>query len=373
MTAYRLGRLGFEIDGTHPVAACLREEFAPIEVTDPEGIALRFDFVDAIEPLRGAHHILPLRILDDAFATENGGLGYQVSRRAGVIEVLVRPVPRSRGQSVVPKELLRAADWNHLTPEETVAKNFVYNVFDYLSQLAQLPLGQSYLHASSFERGGEAAALIAWGGIGKTSAMLKLVLEDGWRFLSDDLVAIDSSGMLWRSPKRLQVYGYNVAGQERLRRRLMDGRSAVDRAAWALRLAVRGPRGVRRRVSAERLVGPDAVATHGRLAHAFFVERADAPAFGRRALPVEELARRAATTLLRELQPFVDLSTAMYAGGRHPVLPSVSDLFENSRRVLEQALGAVRPWAISLPLHAGPDEVSDYLRAALRETTADGP
>ena len=82
--------------------------------------------------------------------------------------------------------------WRDSSPERADARlvfvgRSAENVFDYLTQLANVELGQSYLHASSFERDGQGVAMAAWGGVGKTTAMLKLVGEHGWRFLSDDL------------------------------------------------------------------------------------------------------------------------------------------------------------------------------------------
>lgn len=175
-----------------------------------------------------------------------------------------------------PGWLLRTGSSKYLLRSEKVAKNFMYNIFDFVTQLANLRLGQSYIHASSFVRQERAVAVVAWGGVGKTTALLKLVGASGWSFLSDDLGLIDDTRTLWRTPKRLQVYGYNVAGEEATYRALMmSGRNVVDRAAWHVRRWTAGPKRVRRRVSAEELFGPEQTAVRAELTDLFFMERAD--------------------------------------------------------------------------------------------------
>jgi serine kinase of HPr protein (carbohydrate metabolism regulator) len=363
---YMLGKLHFTISGDHPVAMHVAEEFVPLAVSAPPGRGqLRFNFVNDLSTMSGASHVGGLRILDDRFAIERGGMSYQAVACEGGVDVSIVPVPLGAAHRVAPEALARCADWNHLTRFETTAKNFVYDLFDYMTQIVQLPLGQSHLHASSFEKNGRGVAIIAWGGVGKTTAMLKLVLEDGWRYLSDDLVTIDCEGMLWRSPKRLQIYAYNVENQDRIRDMLMSGRDIVDRSLWTLRRAVRGPNKVRRRVSAEQLFGSDSTTPQARLATAIYIERVDEAEFSASELTAGQLADRAAATVMSEIQPFVELSMAMHSGERRPILPDIESMHAGTRRVLAQAFAGIRPIAVRIPLHAGPDAISDYLRPLL--------
>jgi len=367
---YMLGRLHFTIGGVHPVVQHLAAEFEPLRSDGAEGQAhIRFNFVADLDPMTGAAQVDRLRILDDRFAVERGGMSYQMRQRADGIDVDIVPRQFNAARRLAPDGLARCADWNHLTKYEKIAKNFVYNVFDYTSQIAQLQLGQSHLHASSFEKDGRGVAIIAWGGVGKTTAMLKLVMEDGWRYLSDDLVTVDRAGTLWRSPKLLQVYGYNVANQAGIRSMLMSGRSLSDRAFWEIRRVVRGPKKVRRRVSAEQLFGADATAARAQLRHAIHIERADT-GFSTTTISVADLAARAAATILREISPFVDLAIAMHSSAHHPVLPGVQVMYEATRSVLEEALSRVQPVSVSIPLHADPNEVSAYLRPLLEAGSA---
>lgn len=372
MPTYCLGALRFRITGRGRVLEPLHEEFGVLEVHDGAAPHLVFDFVEQLPAIAEGIQLPSLRITDTGFATAGDGLDYYVTRRDGAIHVdIVSHRPRGR-RRFVPAALSRFLDWNYLTLHEAIAKNFIYDVFDYLSQLAQLPLGQSYLHASSVERDGRAIAIVGWGGVGKTSSMLRLVMDDGWRYLSDDLAAIDVRGTIWRSPKRLQIYGYNLVGHEALSHALLSRRSALDRLAWSARYRVRGPHQVRRRVDAARLFGDAHVAAQADLEHVFFIERGHVQGFDVTPLRPAEAARRAATTLLRELQPCLDLTVAMHSGSGSVVLPPLITQFEDTVRVLEAALGRAAVQSVRVPVHAGPEEVARYVGGLVADVAAGG-
>lgn len=363
---FALGALRFSISGRHPVVDCLLSEFAALRLAHSDRAPhVRFRFCAGLEPMSGASRVQPLTILSDRFALNRRRLSYEVVQRSGGIDVNICISRFNAVRRMAPAGLARITSRNYLTRAEAIAKSFVYDLFDYVSQIAQLPLGQSHLHASSFERDGCGVAIIAWGGVGKTTALLKLVLEDGWRYLSDDLVTIDRDGTLWRSPKNLQVYGYNVTNEAGLRSALMAGRSLADRAAWTIHGALRGPKRVRRRVSAERLFGATAVATSAPLRHAIHIQRAESRTFRIRETTADDVARRAAATVLKELDPFVDLSLALHSGEHHPVLPAVEAMHAATCDVLVRALSTVQPLTVVIPLTAGPDEIADCLRDLL--------
>lgn len=367
---YRLGRLGISVAGADPILPHLAEELKPLLVDGPTDRHLDIEFTSPLPALRDYTRLAPLSVARNAYVASHGGLEYHVSGEPPEISVKVRSRSRFTAERRVPRWMLRAGNSNYLLPSEKVTKNFMYNVFDHLTQVAGLPLGQSYVHASSFEREGRAVAVIAWGGVGKTSSVLKLVTEGGWRFLSDDLGLLDDDGVLWRTPKRLQVYAYNVAGQPELRGTLMRGRSAADRANWLLRARVLGPGRVRRRVSAEELLGPDRVAASGRLSRALFMERADVARITSAPLDTESLVRRAAATLLKETQPMADLVSAMYTGAWTPVLPDIERFMEETRAVLRRGFEGVTAHAVRVPLDAGPDQLADFMTRYLDDDRA---
>jgi hypothetical protein len=414
--SYRLGRLPFTLSGDGECASYLQGELASLragesyDAGDPAPFVprLAFDFVHALPPLRDYTATAPVYAMEDSFRVSYNGLNYQVSRLAGVVNVgpksgdgetsslgaSVAATPESAGSSLLSafcsllpaaglrvalrpddqgrryrwfSTIYRARDWNFLSSEETHAKNFMYGVFDYLTHVAQLELGQSYIHASSLARDGEGTAIVAWGGIGKTSAALKLITEHGFSFLSDDLGLVDDAGTLWRTPKRLQVYAYNLEGEEQLRSLLLDGRSILDRASWEWKLQRRGPKGVRRRVSAEELFGAQSVARSAPLKRVFTLERGDVGNFAVREITTDELARRAAEVVMHEIEPFGIVSRALHSGHFAPLLPTQDQVVTATRAVLRRAFDGIPVLDIRIPRSTTPTALANYLLSLIEE------
>ncbi|HEY9514844.1 MAG TPA: hypothetical protein VIQ74_04115 [Gemmatimonadaceae bacterium] len=372
--AYRLGRLPFVFSGSGACADYLRDELASLRElatgdASPVAPLLAFHFVDALPPLADYTATRPVYATEGSFRVAYNGLTYDVGcpdhaggaeSATAALRVAVCAEDRGRRYRLLPA-FYRACDWNYLSVDEIHGKDFMYGVFDYLTHITQLSLGQSYIHASSLERDGQGTALVAWGGIGKTSAALKLITEHGFRFLSDDLGLVDDAGTIWRTPKRLQVYAYNLAGEERLRSMLLSGRSVLDRASWAWHLGRHGPKRARRRVSAEELFGSASVACSAPLARAYCLERGDARDFEATRISTEEMCRRAAEVVMHEIEPFGLLSRALHSGHHHPILPTQDQVVDATRTVLERAFRGVPVWSIRIPLAAPPSALAGYL------------
>jgi len=363
---YNLGRLRFSLEGNDPILPYLESEMRALEGEgNGTDARVRFVFTPELPALREPVLMSPVSVSADAIVTSHGGLTYHLTGNAPDLTVHLHSDARFTIERFAPGWLLRTGSSNYLLQSEKVAKNFMYNIFDFVTQLANLRLGQSYIHASSFVRRERAVAIVAWGGVGKTTALLKLVGGSGWSFLSDDLGLIDDTRTLWRTPKRLQVYGYNVAGEGETYRALMSGRNVVDRAAWHVRRFTAGPKRVRRRVSAEELFGREQTATSAELTDLFFMERADVIELS--AVPIEttEVARRAARTIVRETQPMSELMTAVYSSGHHPALPTPETFYSDTLDTLQRCLKGVAGRLIRVPLKTRPDELARFLNSLL--------
>lgn len=271
---YNLGELVFSLCGSGETFEYLKEEFSCLPTpTEVSAVDIHIVLSNGLPP--PPHGAIYTKIhvgWGSGFQFISDHLKYQVTRADGKYTVLV-DIGRSAIQT--PYTLARKfVDLNYLTPAQNLAKNFMYNCFNLITGVVLSEKGVGcYLHASSMEKDGKGVALIANGGIGKTTSMLHLVSRKGWRYLSDDIALLDRRGDLVRTPLRMQVYAYNLPGNDGLRHELMKGRSLLDKIAWWARLQIKGVHRTRRRVTADELFGSDKVAEAANCSSLLFMER----------------------------------------------------------------------------------------------------
>ncbi|MEE8106865.1 MAG: hypothetical protein V3T86_15130 [Planctomycetota bacterium] len=364
--SYRLGRLAFCLSGEGPVPTALRRELRSLADVDPGDARLGIEFVECLPQLRESVPAGLGHAAENAFRWKHETFAYQLGKDGRGLRLLVQPKPEVLGNQDGPERLRRFRDWDFLLPEEAVARDLLYGLFDYASQVAQVPLGQSHLCASAVERDGRAIALVAESGVGKT-AMLHLVLGNGWRYLSDDLLVVDRDGVAHRSPKRLQIYGSNVKDQPHLGRALMRGRTLADRLQWAYRMRKHGPRKVRRRVSAKRLFGKLTCASSARLGAVFDLVRDSRQD---RIVLFEtnptELARPAAKVVLEKIAPYAEISEALRGVRCCGFLPTADELERQTESVLSRAFEhADRCFRVRIPHGATAAQLHAFLDAKL--------
>lgn len=354
----RLGRLAVQVDGLGRVAEHVRAELSqalPVADREPH---LRVVFVERLTA--GVAPLLRTRALTVGVrgAPESPLMSVEIAADTGFLD-------RLPGYA----SYRRVRDWNYLTPAETVAKDVVYTVFDWSTQLRQIGLGQSYIHASAMTKDGRTLVVMGKGGVGKTSSMLKLSITQGWRYLSDDLAVIDDGGRVYRSPKRLQIYAYNTQGEPEIERCLLHGRSLLDRTQWRLRRRVFGPKLVRRRVAADRLLGASGVGTSGTVTDLVFLERSgDTPDSVAQAMTVQDAADRMADIVMDEIEPYSEVSAAACRLGLSPGplrLPRPAELRGATRDVLLRALAHTRPVLLTVGAHASPSLLQSALERLL--------
>jgi hypothetical protein len=105
------------------------------------------------------------------------------------------------------------------------------------------------VHSAGLQSPDGAVTLIGGtGGVGKTSLGLELCRHHGFRFVTDDIAVVDETGHVWPNLAFPKVYGYNVDGDDDLRRLILDGTSWANRVSWRIH-RTRGADRVRRRVS----------------------------------------------------------------------------------------------------------------------------
>ncbi len=355
-----MGRIAVGLQGSGQVFDAIHAELAENLAFSEARPDLEFQ-ISASLPRMSYRRNGDILIGDDRLRIETSDMRYELESLSNPARVDVAFDSRARFLARHAPLLSRLRNWNYLYRDQELAKNFMYDLFDWTTQLAQLEQGQSYIHASSLKRGDRGLAILGWGGVGKTTSLLKLVMEDGWKFLSDDLGIIDTAGNLYLAPKRLQVYGYNCEGQPRIAEQLLAGRSIGDRLNWSVRMALFGGKAVRRRIGAADLFGQDAICDTAPLTDIIYLERTSGDSYSIGELPSHEVARRMSAIVMAEMEPYPRLLREAAAAGL-PDAPSIADIQDRTCEVLEQAFGGRRYVLIRTGRTADPDRLTSAIR-----------
>jgi len=357
----------FSVEGACPLSKLVRAELDSCRVSGINVIQsqVRFRFVKDLAVPHGAARSGVLDVFENGYFAKHTGLAYVAERNPteNMLTVSVLTGQKNPVRYSVPYfvENTKLLNWNYLSSLETQAKNFVYGLFNYVAESGLLDNGATFIHSSAIERNGSATLVAGRGGVGKTTAMLKCVLERDYRYLSDDLSLIDASSNIWRTPQSMQVYGYNTAGEPAIEDALLRNRSASDRLAWRARLALKGGHRVRRRVSAEELVGESKVGTRSKVGSAIFLERWTSSTFSIQDMSGAEFAQRSANIIVDELSTFIDVSLSEHSSSNRPITRSLADTQSQAMKIIDKAMTGVRCRLVRVPIKANPKQLLEAL------------
>lgn len=359
MLARKMGRLTIGFDGTGPIANEIESELReglPTKGTAPDVL---FRFVSEL-PAASFRRNGSVLIGSDQIRVQRGGYVYEPAVRDDVIDVTLSAPTADEKTKGLRGSAARFRDWNYLNQHQSVAKNFMYDIFDWTTQLAQLELGQSFMHASSMTFENRGMAVVGWGGVGKTTSLLKLVIENGWKFLSDDLGVIDDTGKVTRAPKRLQVYGYNIEGQPAIRERVHKDRTLLDQLSWMYMLRRRGAKGVRRRISPKALFGEAYLGNSAKLTDLIYLERTDADQPSLHDIDAREVARRMSAIVMAEIEPYGAICREAEAGGA-TFMRRPAEVQEHTYEVLQKAFSSAHTRLIRVGKNPDPNKLTELI------------
>jgi hypothetical protein len=359
-----LGRLEIAFSGQDFISAAALDEVAhqSRDCTACTG-RLSCHFGAPAEPGNGAVQIDGLVVGGEIVLVRDRLLPHSLRWDGSSLEVTVESAP-GYWKSPLVAPAVRLVDQSFNDAAQRLGKRFYYTVFDQAVQIAQVPLGQSWVHSSAVTNGDRTVLFMAWGGVGKTATALRLLATGSWRYLSDDLCALDVAGTVYRSPHRVQVFATNLVGMDALRTGLLGGRSPWDVAHWVVRRRVLGEPSVRRRVHAEDLFGTDAVAVSGRVTDAVYLRRTTASDIELEVSTPRDLARLGASVLQVELGPLDRRLATVHSAGPSLNWPTTDEMTRDTASVIERGLteAAARCFLIGVPTRCGPDDLLRFLQ-----------
>lgn len=239
--------------------------------------------------------------------------------------------------------------------------------------------GAAMIHAATFSYRGHGVAMPAWGGVGKTSTMAKLLRLDDVAFMGDDWAFMTADGELlgyckpmFIKPHHRPIYPHLF---ERRRKPLVPkalSRPVAELTTLVHPLVTQYPRlaGFTRRWSPEHMmVRPQdalphaAIATAAPLAVAVFVERFDGASAALEAVDTDWMVARLVGNFHAELARHSrDVITALGATGLVPL----EQAFADKAAVLQAALAGRPVFLLRVPAAMPADQASDVIVEHLR-------
>lgn len=240
--------------------------------------------------------------------------------------------------------------------------------------------GAAMVHAAVVSLDGRGVFMPAWGGVGKTSTVAKLLAQDRSAFLADDWAFLRADGTLlayakpmFLKPHHRTIYPQAFTG---IRKPLAPGRltHSLEHLATAVHpVIVRYPRtaAFTRRWSPEHTMvrpadvfGPTRLADAAPLQVAVFLERFDGTEAILDARTTEWMTSRVVGNFHSEL-PGVsrDLITALGATG----LVTAAEHFGQKAAVVARALAGVPCYRLRIPAAWSADRASDHVAATVTQ------
>lgn len=259
--------------------------------------------------------------------------------------------------------LLKFRDWSFANYCDKLVKNFIYDIFEPICQVLMLKNGFTFLHAGSISFDGYGVAFTGWGGAGKTSTTSALVKQSNKiKFLSDDLTIITSQGKLYPYYKSSVIYPYNTGGENLLQSEFLNG--VDDQLQWNIHKWKGGKKGVRRRVSPEKLFGDDVGSPGSRtLDQVVYLSREKRDKLTHKFITSEELARRSTAVILDELDWLIEYSSTVRAAGSISVDPY--DIIQQIESVYQESFNSVEKVLLRIPKNTPPDELAEYVEDSI--------
>lgn len=372
---FRLGPAAICIQGSGELFGAIAANFSSFEpAEDAAHIDLRFTILEL-----GDRHT--------AWKEESDGEGADSANRqeirvkgftlridevqpgpASTIEVECKPwqTRKRRLLSILPVPLQRFANMRYASSIELQSLDFLFHVYLWLTQMALLQHGATYIHASAMysESLRKTLLISGWGGVGKTS--LTSYAYSGapgdWAFLSDDLSIIDSNGFVWPNSLAIHYYPYNLRGFHTLSERLYRLLTPIDREHWKLREKLFGSSGVVRRIDPHALWRVSASSQH--LSRALFLERWPDSKPQCRAMALEDFSERSLHILLFELKTILTpiiIAHATTDKALKAIIPTIGTFITDTESILASAFGGTSLVHMFVPKPWGPVELGEYV------------
>lgn len=230
------------------------------------------------------------------------------------------------------------------------------------------------VHAAAVCKDGKALLMPSWGGVGKTACVTRLVREQGWLLLGDDIVILQGSDVL-AFPKDFVVYPYHrplfpelfrqgkgpisPTAANRLMSKTAVAMKPILRRAPGLLSFARKHNPQSRKISPYEIFGAAGIGTRATLDRVVWLERtAEECEGGMHRASLESLASKTASVTLLEIvgSRLPSLCAMMGCG-----LLDYDEMFVKTAGLVKQAYCGSELWQLSVPTSVPVEDVPDWL------------
>lgn len=241
-----------------------------------------------------------------------------------------------------------------------------YNCLWYIFAITLMKYGQLFVHCGmmSKETDNEGIILTGTGGCGKTSIMMELITNSGYRYMAEDFGIVDKSGNLYDMQKKAAIYQSDVKWGNRYLKAAITKLKYTQRIEWMLKkYAKRNPRHY---FKPSELFGEE-ISHKAHLKKVFFLKRTNIGSeITCKSLSSNQVAEQTKTASFREIKEIYEILGNIRAVGGdnyYNDYPSVYELEKRYKDILIEGLNNVECYELVVPSDLTPKAAVKYIVA----------
>lgn len=362
---FAIGNINVAVSGKSTIAEEFQKILELVETKDSH-VDLAFELVEQLpEWSDGTYFSLDnYNIRENQFRVTEKLFCYELRLSENPVRVLV-----ARKKTDIHRNILATIrkSWKYFSTHGSRAhlrylRRLVFYVYLPLVELALLKRRSSLAHCSAIEKEGHVVLFPAWGGVGKTSIMSRYI-ENGWKFLSDDLCVISDNGTASLHPLPMHIYKYHEKQSKELVEKMLLQSDTLDKLLWQVMSRIKKSHKLVRWIKPDKVFGRDKVSGKGEITTVIHMHRhMQSDMFKLKKAEPDEVAKLMASTILDEINNLVNISLVINSCQPNDFIPDVRHLHKRIIDIYSGAFVRAKCYIIDIPQRAMAEDVYSYIQ-----------